>query len=124
VRPAINWGTVLLGAMAGLGLALALFLVLGITGVIDADNAAIPLAFLQFLAQFAAGYLAGRLAGRDGVLHGSLAAIAVYLVGSTLALAAAPDSVGSVSVILFAVVAAVVGSAGGLLGEVRLRRSL
>jgi putative membrane protein (TIGR04086 family) len=109
--------------MAGLGLALAVFLVLGISGIIDADTSAVPLAFLQFTAQFTAGYLAGRLAGRDGVLHGSLAAIAVYLVGSTLALAAAPDSVGPVSVILFAVVAAILGSAGGLLSDVGRRTS-
>lgn len=121
MRPTINWGTVALGAMAGLGLALAVFLVLGMSGVIDADTSAVPLAFLQFTAQFTAGYLAGRLAGRDGVLHGSLAAITVYLVGSTLALAAAPGSVGSVSVILFAVVAAILGSAGGLLSDVGRR---
>jgi hypothetical protein len=107
---------VALGAMAGLGLALAAFLLLGITGAIDAGGA-VALAFLQFLAQFAGGYVAGRLAGHDGVLHGSLAAIGVYLIGSTLALATAPDAVGPVSVLFFAVVAAVIGTAAGLLSD-------
>jgi putative membrane protein (TIGR04086 family) len=119
MRTPIVWGAVALGAMTGLGLALALFLLLGATGVLTEDNAAVPLVFLQFLAQSGAGYLAGRFAGRDGVLHGSLAAIALYLVGSTLTLAAAPDEIGVATLILFAVVAAVVGSAGGLLADAR-----
>lgn len=119
MRTPIVWGAVGLGAMTGLGLALALFLLLGATGVLTEDNAAIPLVFLQFLAQFGAGYLAGRFAGRDGIAHGSLAAIAIYLVGSTLTLAAAPDEVGIPTLILFAIVALVVGSAGGLLADAR-----
>ncbi len=121
MRVPIVWGAVALGAMTGLGLALAVFLLLGVTGVLTEDNAAIPLAFLQFLAQFGAGYLAGRFAGRDGVLHGSLASIAIYLVGSTLTLAAAPDEIGMPTLILFAIVAAVLGSAGGLLADASRR---
>lgn len=117
MRGTISWGAVALGAMTGLGAALAVFLVLGITGVLNEDNAAIPAAFLQFLGQFGAGYLAGRFAGRDGAIHGSLSAIAIYLVGSTLALAAAPDTVGAATLLVFAVVAAVLGSAGGLLAD-------
>jgi hypothetical protein len=117
VRLDISWGAVALGAMTGLGLALAVFLALGIIGVINADNADVPVAFLQFLAQFGAGYLAGRFAGREGTLHGSLASILLYLIGSTLTLAAAPDQVGLGTLILFAVVAAILGSAGGLLAD-------
>ncbi|MDJ0961261.1 MAG: TIGR04086 family membrane protein [Acidimicrobiia bacterium] len=117
MRLDVSWGAVALGAMTGLGVALAVFLFLGVTGILTEDNAAIPVAFLQFLAQFGAGYVSGRLAGRDGVIHGSFAAIAMYLLGSTLTLAAAPDTVGTGALILFAVVAAVLGSAGGLLAD-------
>ena len=112
-----------MGAMAGLGIALAVFFVLGITGLINEANAAVPLAFLQFLAQFGAGYLAGRFAGRDATTHGSLAAIAIYLIGSTLTLAAAPDTVGTLTLLLFAIIAAVLGTAGGLLAQAAQRRS-
>lgn len=121
MRLDVSWGAVALGAMTGLGVALAVFLLLGMTGIVTEDNAAIPVAFLQFLAQFGAGYVAGRLAGRDGVLHGSFSAMAMYLVGSTLTLAAAPDTVGTGALILFAVVAAVLGSAGGLLADASRR---
>ena len=114
-----NWGAVALGAMTGLGAALVAFVILGITGIVDSSNAAIPVAFLQFLAQLLAGYVAARLAGRDAVIHGSFAALLLYLVGSTITLAAAPDAVGLVTLALFAVVAAVVGAAGGLLGDQR-----
>ena len=107
--------------MTGLGVALAVFLVLGTVGVLDADNADVPVAFLQFLAQFGAGYLAGRFAGRDGTLHGGLASILLYLIGSTLTLAAVPDQVGLGTLILFAIVAAILGSAGGLLSDATRR---
>jgi hypothetical protein len=107
--------------MTGLGVALVTFLVLGITGSVDSSNAAVPLAFLQFLAQLLAGYVAARFAGRDAILHGSFAALLLYLVGSAITLAAAPDAVGLLALALFAVVAAVVGAAGGLLGDHRHR---
>jgi putative membrane protein (TIGR04086 family) len=123
MRLDVSWGAVALGAMTGLGVALAVFLFLGITGIVNDDNAAIPLAFLQFLAQFGAGFVAGRLAGRDGAVHGSFAAMAMYLVGSTLTLAAAPDTVSTGALILFAVVAAVLGSAGGLLADASRREA-
>jgi len=123
MRLDVSWSAVALGAMTGLGVALAVFLFLGITGIVNDDNAAIPLAFLQFLAQFGAGFVAGRLAGRDGVVHGSFAAMAMYLVGSTLTLAAAPDTVSTGALVLFAVVAAVLGSAGGLLADAGRREA-
>jgi len=116
-----NWGAIVLGAMTGLGAALMAFLILGITGMLDSSNAAIPAAFLQFLAQLLAGYVAARFAGRDTIIHGSFAALLLYLVGSMITLAAAPDNVGLVTLALFAVVAAVVGAAGGLLGDQRTR---
>lgn len=116
-----NWGAIALGAMTGLGAALMAFLILGVTGILDSTNAAIPVVFLQFLSQLLAGYVAARFAGRDAVIHGSFAALLLYLVGSTITLAAAPDAVGRVTLALFAVVAAVVGAAGGLLGDQRNR---
>lgn len=117
----LNWGAIALGAMTGLGAALMAFLILGITGILDSSNAAIPVVFLQFLAQLLAGYVAARFAGRDTIIHGSFAALLLYLVGSTITLAAAPGDVGLVALALFAVVAAVVGAAGGLLGDQRTR---
>ena len=105
--------------MSGLGAALALFLVLGITGLLNAESGAVDVAFLQFLAQVLAGYVAARLAGRDAVIHGSFAALLLYLIGSTITLAADPDAVSMVTLALFAIVAAILGSAGGLLGDRR-----
>lgn len=101
--------------MAGLGAALIVFLALGVTGVIDRDTAAIPAAFLQFLGQLGAGYVAARFARRDHVVHGSYAALLLYVVAAAITLAAAPDSVGPVTLIVFALIAAILGSAGGLL---------
>jgi putative membrane protein (TIGR04086 family) len=116
-----NWGAIALGAMTGLGAALIAFLLLGVTGVVDSANAAVPAVFLQFLAQLVAGYVAARFAGRDAFIHGSFAALALYVIGSTITLAANPGEIGSLTLILFAIVAAVVGGAGGLLGDGRRR---
>lgn len=101
--------------MAGLGAALVVFLALGITGVIDRDSAAIPAAFLQFLGQLGAGYISARIARRDHVVHGSYAALLLYFVAAAITLAAAPDTVGPITLIVFALIAAILGSAGGLL---------
>ncbi|MGI9611161.1 MAG: hypothetical protein ACR2NL_12785 [Acidimicrobiia bacterium] len=102
--------------MAAIGGIMITFLVLGITGIVDA-RAAIPLLFLQFLGLVVAGYVAGRLAGRDRILHGSLASMLVYLVSSAIGLAIS-GSTASVLVLLFSgAVAAVLGSAGGALAE-------
>ena len=109
------WGPVVLGAMSGLGAALIVFIALGITGVIDGDSAAIPAAFLQFLGQLGAGYVAARIGRRDHVVHGSYASLLLYLVAAAITLAAAPDTIGPVTLIVFALVAAILGSAGGLL---------
>ena len=116
-----NWGAVAVGAMTGLGVALMAFLILGVTGIVDSANAAVPVAFLQFVAQLIAGYVAARFAGHDAIIHGSFAALLLYLVGSTITLAAAPDAVGLIPLALFALVSAVVGAAGGLLGDRRRR---
>lgn len=101
--------------MAGLGAVLIVFLALGFTGVIDRDTAAVPAAFLQFFGQFGAGSIAGRIARRDHVVHGSYAALLFYFVATAITLAAAPDTVGPITLIVFALIAAILGSAGGLL---------
>jgi hypothetical protein len=102
--------------MAAVGTAMALFLVLGIVGVVRDANS-LTLLFLQLLALVAAGYVAGRLAGGDRVINGSLAALAVFGVTSLIGLAIAGGGVSLVALLFSGVVAAVLGSAGGALAE-------
>jgi hypothetical protein len=102
--------------MAALGGAMVLFLLLGIAGIIRDANSLLLL-FLQFLALVAAGYVAGRLAGRDRVVHGSLAALAVFGVTSLIGLAVAGGGTSLVALLFSGVVAAVLGSAGGAFAE-------
>jgi putative membrane protein (TIGR04086 family) len=95
------------------------FLVLGITGVVDSPSDAVPLIFLQFLGLLTAGYVAGRLAGRDRVVHGGFAGLAVFAVATVITLAAGSDSASPLVVAFTGVLAAVLGSAGGALAQVR-----
>jgi len=106
--------------MAALGGAMVVFLVLGVLGLVE-DRNSIALLFLQFLALVVAGYVAGRLAGVARVIHGSLAAIAVFGLTSLIGLAA---SGGGTSLFILAssgTVAAVLGAAGAALAEWRTR---
>jgi hypothetical protein len=107
--------------MAALGGAMVLFLVLGIVGVIRHANS-VPILFLQFLTLVAAGYVAGRLAGGDRVVHGSLAAVAVFGLTSLIGLAIAGGGTSLLVLVFSGVVAAVLGSAGGALAEWRTQR--
>jgi hypothetical protein len=102
--------------MAALGGAMALFLLLGVVGIIDDANS-VPLFFLQFLALVAAGYVAGRLAGYRRVIHGGLAALAVFGITSLIALAVVGGGTSFFVLLFSGVVAAVLGSAGGALAE-------
>ena len=105
--------------MAGLAGAMLLFLLMGITGVVDSPSDAIPLLFLEFLALVGAGYTAGRLAGRDRVLHGGYAGLLLFVVATGITLAADPDSASLLVIAFTAFLALVLGSVGGALARVR-----
>jgi hypothetical protein len=101
--------------MAGLGMALGVFLVLGAIGVVDGAGEQAILIFVQFGALFAAGYVAGRL-GTAPVLDGGLAGMLVYVI--TVAISVAGGASLGVGALLFlGVTAAVLGSAGGILAQ-------
>jgi len=103
--------------MTGLAGALLLFLIMGITGIVDSAADAIPLLFLQFLGLVGAGYVAARLAGRDHVLHGGYAGLLVFVVATGITLAADPDSASLLVIGFTGLVALVLGSAGGALAK-------
>ncbi len=104
--------------MSGLGTAMLAFLILGIAGIVDSPSDAVPLIFLQFLGLLTAGFVAGRIAGRDRVLHGGFAGIALFGAATAITLAASPDSASPLVLAFTAVLAAVLGSAGGALAQV------
>lgn len=116
----VRWGVVLIGAAAGLFAmvlaGLVVFVVAAALGASPDDLAPlIALASALFAGQFLAGYTAGRFTtGNNPAYHGSLAALLLYGVVSTLSLAAGspatPFTLG-----VFAAVALVIGLAGGVL---------
>ena len=101
--------------MTGLGIALTLFLVMGITGIVNSPSDVVALISLQFLGLLSAGYVAGRLSGRDRVLHGGYAGIALFAVATVIALATEPGSANLLVIAFTGFLAAVLGSAGGAL---------
>lgn len=105
--------------MTGLAGAMLLFLVMGISGVIDSPSDAIPLLFLEFLGLVGAGFVAGRLADRDRVRHGGYAGTLLFAVATVITLAADPDSASLLVIAFTAFVAMVLGSAGGALAQAR-----
>ncbi len=105
--------------MAGLGVGLATFIVLGLTGVIGPEGEGdAALIFVQYLALFIAGYVAGRLSHQSSVVDGGLAALTVYVVTATIGVAGGGDP-GAGALLLFGIIAAVLGSAGGVLADAR-----
>jgi hypothetical protein len=100
--------------MAGLGLALGLFLVFGVSGLVSDDGLAIVGLFGQYLALFVAGYVAGRLAAPAAVLNGGLSALTVFAVSVALSVSGG-TSPGLGSLLFLGVVAVVLGTAGGVL---------
>ena len=100
--------------MAGLVVALLSFIFLGITGIVSPDRGEIVLLFLEFLALVVAGYVAGRLADSPE-LHGGLAGLAAALVTGLISITS--TSVPVTALITLTVVAAALGSAGGVLAR-------
>lgn len=116
----VNWGGVLIGAAAGLGIVAALAIVLFTLGIRPGDSNAEDAAFIlvQFFGQLSAGFVGGRFGGAAEAYHGSLAALAMF--GATALISSAGgSSPGPVLLLTSGVVALVLGSAGGVLGARR-----
>lgn len=115
-RTSGSWGGIALGAMSGLGLALAVFLILAATGVVDENGGQAILVFVQFLALFVAGFVAARLGSGTPALDGGMAGLLVFFI--TVAISVAGGSSLGVGALLFlGATAAVLGSAGGVLAQ-------
>ena len=113
-RPSIRWGAVAIGAMAGTVVALLSFIFLGVAGLVSPNRGEIFLLFLEFLALVVAGYVAGRLADTQ-VIHGGLAGLLTALVTGLISLSS--TQVPLAGIITLTLVAAVLGSAGGILAR-------
>ena len=120
-----RWGTVGLGAVAGLLLMVvagflgtALLWLGGRLGLATGRTATLLVLSLSLLAgEFVGGYVAGRLAGPTVAgLHGSLAALGAYTVFASLSLLSGSPA-GVPTLVVFGVVAAVIGYGGGTLGQ-------
>lgn len=106
--------------MAGLGLALLAFVMLGIAGLVGDGGSNVALVFVQFLSLFVAGYVAGRLSAGTPALDGGLAGLLVFFVSVGVSVAGGA-SLGIGPALFLGIVAAVLGSAGGVLAEHRRR---
>ncbi len=113
-RPTIRWGAVAIGAMAGLVVALLSFIFLGISGIIAPGRGEILLLFIQFLSLVVAGYVAGRLSDAAEI-HGGLAALLSAFISGLISVTS--TSVPLAGIITLTLVAAVLGSAGGVLAR-------
>ena len=102
---------------------LVAFLALGVTGLTDYRSGAAVLVFLQYASQLVAGYLAGRLAMHARVLHGGLAGIIVAAIGAAFGLSSSNANSDLGLVVLALIIAAITGTAGGVLAENRVRQA-
>jgi hypothetical protein len=100
--------------MAGLVVALLAFIFLGISGLVAPDRGEIFLLFVQFLSLVVAGYVAGRLSDPP-VIHGGLAALLSAFVSGLISVTS--TDVPLAGIIALTLVAAVLGSAGGVLAR-------
>ena len=113
-RPPIRWGAVAVGGMAGTVFALLAFIFLGIAGLVSPDRGEIFLLFLEFLALVVAGYVAGRLSD-SAEIHGGLAGLLTALITGLISLSS--SEVPILGLVTLAIVATVLGSAGGVLAR-------
>ena len=116
-----RWGVVLMGAVSGLFTlvvaSLLLFLTVGLLGVTDLSDTGqfIVITFALFFSQLISGYVSGRLASADQpAFHGSLGGMALYSIFAILSLAAGSPA-PIFTLVFFALVAAIIGYAGGAL---------
>lgn len=78
------------------------------------------LVILEFAALVVAGYIAGRFAPSGAAAHGGLAGLAVFFVAAAISVASSPGT-NVLELLVLALVAAVLGSAGGAIAERRRR---
>jgi hypothetical protein len=113
----LRWGAVLLGVTSGL-LAMAMLSLAGtiVVNVLGGSDTIlfVVIALAAFSAEFICGYVAGRFAGAATGFHGSFAGLGFYAI-SALLLIIDGSPAGPFTLVFFAVVAAVVGGAGGVL---------
>ncbi len=124
LRGAIGWAAVALGAVAGLllmvvaGFLGSTLLWLGSrTGWESTETANWTVLSVALLAgELTAGYVAGRL-GKPAAsrFNGSLASLGLFTVFASLSLASGSPA-GTLTLVIFAAVAAALGSWGGVLG--------
>jgi hypothetical protein len=100
--------------MAGLVLSLLTFIFLGVTGLIAPGRGDVFLLFNQFLSLVVAGYVGGRLSDSPE-LHGGLSALVGALISGLISLS--NTDAGLPGIITLTVVAAVLGTAGGVLAR-------
>ena len=100
--------------MAGLVVGLIAFIALGVSGLVAPGRGAILLLFIQFLSLVIAGYVAGRLSDAPEV-HGGLAALLSAFVSGLVSVTS--RTVPIAGLITLTLVAAVLGSAGGVLAR-------
>ena len=113
-----NWGAIVIGGLTGLVLGAVLAAILIAVGIGDTSTfgGQSALLLVTFLTQVVAGFVAARFAGFDHgpAQHGGMAAIALYGVVAAIAVAAGTEpSIGSL--VFGAIVAVVLGTAGGVL---------
>jgi hypothetical protein len=115
-----NWGAILVGGIAGLAGTVIVAAPLLLLDVADTDSfgGQAALLLIGFAAQVGAGVVAARIAGRRGGTHGGLAGLGLFAVVSSISIAAGTDP-GIATLAFGAVVAAVLGTAGGVLVEAR-----
>jgi hypothetical protein len=104
--------------MTGLGAALVVFLILAFIGVAGSDRNPVVLILLELLALVGAGYVAGRFAPSNAAVHGGMAGLMLFFVAAAISIALSPNSTG-LELLVFGLVAAVLGSAGGAIAERR-----
>ena len=114
--PNINWGGVVIGAVAGLGITAALAIVLFAAGVRPGDSTAAQMGFIivLFAGETIAGFVGGRFGRPTEAFHGSLSALALFAVFAATSLAAGGEVSPGV-VLMSGLVAMVLGTAGGAL---------
>jgi len=116
-----RWGAVLIGAAAGLFfnfvIALLVFLAAILLRASQSDlGPLLVLAFSLFSGLLFAGYVAGRFtSGHNPGFHGNLAGMALYATIAGLGILAG-SGVNAITLLIFSVVAALIGYAGGILG--------
>ena len=115
----LNWGGLVIGAIAGLGVAAAVSVVLFIFGLRlgESTGGDILFALVQFGGLLAAGFVGARFSPGAPSLqttHGALAALLFFAVSAAIALGSG-SNISVFALVAGGVVALILGSAGGAL---------